>query len=264
LNVIFIKRGLSDVIQSIQRFQLVCYLAWSETRARYRRSFLGPFWIVLSTTVSVAGLGYLWSLLLNDDPSKLVPSLTVGLVIWQFIASCITEAPSIFLRNSHFIKNMRLPFFIFPLNLLLRNTINFAHNLIVIIIVLLFYPPEFSFLQIYIIPGFILVIVNLAWLILLIGLINSRYRDFEQIINTSMPLLFFLSPVIFRESQLNLNEYLVWFNPFSYLLALIRNPMMGIQTPIFVYEVSIAFFVIGGCFTIYQFGKIKGRIAFWM
>lgn len=256
--------GFSDVVNSLRRVNMTFYFAWGDTKARYRRSFLGPLWIVLTTAVSVAGLGFLWSLLLRDEPAKLVPSLTTGLVLWQFISGCILEAPTIFVRNSHFLRNMLNPYFIFPMQLLIRQLINLGHNFLVVILVLLIYPPHFGFAQLLIIPGFILAIANLAWIILLIGIIASRFRDLEQLIGALIPLMFFLSPVIYRPSQLSMSQYIIWLNPFSYLITLIRDPIMGVVPPFFVYVVSIIALLIGGLFTIYQFGKRHDKIVFWV
>jgi ABC-type polysaccharide/polyol phosphate export permease len=258
------KNGLDDIFHSLQRINMAFYFAWGDTKARYRRSILGPFWIVLSTAVSVAGLGFLWSALLKDEPSKLVPSLTVGLVLWQFISGCVLESSSLLVRNAHFIRNMSIPYFIFPIQLLMRQLINFGHNFIVVIAVLVFYPPEFSAVELLIFPGLILILGNLAWIVLLFAMVGARFRDFEQIIGALMPLMFFLSPVIYRSSQLTMGQEIIWLNPFSYLITLIRDPIMGVQPPLFVYEVAFSALLIGGAFSIYQFGKRRSRIALWI
>ncbi|MBU6958466.1 ABC transporter permease [Pseudomonas sp. CVAP len=256
--------GVNDIFQGLQRLSLAFFFAWGDTKARYRRSVLGPFWMVLSTAVSVAGLGFLWSMLLKDDPIKLVPSLTIGLVVWQFISGCILEAPSVFSRNAHFIRNIKIPYFIFPMQLIMRQLINFGHNAVVVIVVLLYFSPPLSANQLLIVPGLLLVVGNLCWIVLLIAMLGSRFRDFEQIIGAVMPLMFFLSPVIYRPSQLSFGQQLVWSNPFSYFITLIRDPIAGDIPPLFVYQVSILALLIGTVFTVYQFGKCRKNISFWI
>jgi ABC-type polysaccharide/polyol phosphate export permease len=256
--------GIQDLVNGLRKSNVALFFAWGDTKSRYRRSGLGPIWIVLSTAVSVAGLGYLWSLLLKDDPAKLVPSLTVGLVIWQFIAGCVTEAPALFLRNAHFIRNMEIPYSLFLLQLLAKQLINLAHNSIVVIVVMFVLHPNLDRTQFLIIPNLLLVIGNLAWVAILIAVFNSRFRDIEQIIGAVMPLLFFLSPVIYRPSQLELGQWMVWLNPFSYFITLIRDPIMGHAPPAFVYLVTLSSLGIGGIFALYQLGKVRGKIPFWL
>lgn len=240
------------------------FFAWGDTKARYRRSVLGPWWIVLSTAVSVAGLGFLWSLLLKDEPVKLVPSLTVGLVIWQFLSGCIMESPSIFSRNAHFIRNIKIPFFVFPLQLLLRQVINLCHNAVVIVVVMAYFGVSLSINHLLIIPGVLLLLLNLAWISMLLAMVGARFRDAEQIIGALMPLMFFLSPVIYRPSQLSFAQEIVWANPFSYFITLIRDPIMGVAPPLFVYQVSVIALLIGSLFTFYMLGKHRRHISFWI
>jgi len=256
--------GTRDVGSALSDLELVVHLAWGDIKARYRRSILGPFWIVLSTAVSVAGLGILWSTLLKQDPHDFVPSLTAGLVFWHFLAACISEAPSAFFRNAHFIRNLVMPYFVFPMVLIIRQTIIFAHNLIVVAVVFLWFDPTPRWEQWLVLPGMLLVFVNLGWIVLLIAIFGARFRDLEQIIGALMPLIFFLSPVLYRPSQLSFGQLIVWINPFSYLISLVRDPAMGSPAPWFVYATSAIAAVLGWLLTIWQFGQRRDRIPFWM
>jgi ABC-type polysaccharide/polyol phosphate export permease len=259
-----IKTGLRDFMESLNRLPLAFYFAWGDTKARYRRSVLGPFWLVLGTGIGVAGLGFLWSALFKMDRASFIPSLTVGLVVWQFIAGCVTESSTVFIRNTAVIRNLQTPYFIFPFQLLLRQLINFGHNLIVVFIVLIIFPPPLSYVQFLVIPGIFLLVGNLLWIAMMIAMLGSRFRDLEQLIGAFMPMLFFLSPVIYRPSQLGIKEHIAWFNPFSYMISLIRDPIQGFAPPSFVYLVSFGMLVIGWFVTLLLLSHKRGRIAFWV
>jgi len=225
------KVGLLDFTESLRRLPLSFYFAWGDTKARYRRSVLGPFWLVLGTTIGVAGLGFLWSALLKIDRASFIPSLTIGLVVWQLIAGCVIESPSVFTRNATVIRNLKTPYLIFPVQLLLRQLINFGHNLIVVLVVLVIFPPPLSLVQFLIAPGLLLLIGNLLWVAVMLGMLGARFRDLEPLIAAFMPMMFFLSPVIYRPNQLAIHEQIVWLNPFSYMISLIRDPMQGFAPP---------------------------------
>lgn len=243
---------------------LSLYFAWGDTRARYRRSVLGPLWLVLGTAVGVAGLGFLWSELLHVDKPTFIPSLSIGLVVWQLLSGSILEASNVYIQNSRLIRNLRTPLFIFPLQLLLRQLINFLHNLIVVLVVLIIFPPPLSLNQLLVIPGLILVIANLFWLSTLIGLLGARFRDLGPLVGSFMPLMFFLTPVIYRPNQLAMSEFIAWLNPLTYLVSLIRDPVLGFAPPFFVYEVSVGLLMCGGIATLWVLGKKYGRLAFWV
>lgn len=256
--------GLADIALSVKKFKLSWYFAWSDTKARYKRSVLGPLWLVLSSAISIVGLGYLWSILFDQPAEKLVPSLTAGLIVWQFVSSSIVEAPGTFIRNAHFIRNMVLPYTNFINHQLCRQLINLSHSLILIVIVLFIYPPIFSSIQLLVIPGILLVILNMVWLTIVISILGARFRDVEQILSAVMPLLFFVSPVIFHYKQLSIGQDFLWMNPISYFISLIRDPIIGLVPPPFVYTNSVLFMLVGWFFAVYLLGKNKKLIPFWI
>lgn len=256
--------GLDDVILSVKRLNLSLYFAWSDTKARYGRSILGPFWLVLSSAISIVGLGYLWSILFHQTPQQLIPSLTAGLIMWQFVSSSIIESPATFIRNAHYIRNMVLPYVNFINHQLCRQLINLAHNLILVIAVLIIYPPNLSSTQLLVIPGMTLVILNLMWMNIVIAIIGARFRDLEQIISAVMPLLFFITPIIFHYKQLTIGQQLIWLNPFSYFITLVRDPIIGFTPPLFVYTTSLTILILGWLIAIYLLGKNKRLIPFWI
>jgi len=233
--------GIRDMADSLMRLPMACYFAWSDTRARYRRSALGPLWMVIGTGVGVAGLGLLWIILLNHQKDTFT-----------------------FIRNAAVIKNMETPFFVFPLQTLLKNIINFSHNIIVILVVLAIFPPQFGLAQLLIIPGLILTVLNLFWIVSFVALLGTRFRDMEPIISALMPLLFFLSPVLYKPDQLGIAESIAWFNPFSYFIALIRDPIQGEIPPYFVYAGASIMLIPGWFVTLKLFSSKSKKIPLWL
>jgi len=259
-----LKIDIKDFVDSMTRLPMAFYFAWGDTRARYRRSVLGPLWLVIGTGIGVAGLGLIWSILLDQEKSTFIPSLTIGLVVWQLIAGVITDSASVFVRNSAIIKNIKTPLMIFPLQLILRHVINFAHNFIVVLIVFLIFPYPIGVEQLLIFPGLLLVVLNLFWISSFIAIVGARFRDIEQIVSSFIPLLFFLSPVIYKPDRLGFMESFAWFNPFSYFITLIRDPMQGAVPEIFVYVVSIFMLAISWLITMVIFSMKGKKISLWM
>jgi lipopolysaccharide transport system permease protein len=254
----------NDLRDSLQRIPFVLHMALSDTRARYKRSVLGPLWLTTGAAIGVVGLGLVWSSLLNQSRSELIPSLTIGLLLWQFISACVTESPAVFVRQAHVIRNIRLPFFIYPFQLLVRHLIGLAHNLIILIVVLLIYPPPISTVMLLSIVGLFLVVANLLWIITLLGMLGARFRDIEQIVQAFMPIVFFLTPVIYKIGHAGLNQSILWLNPFTYFMSIVRDPLFGQVPPTFVYVVVTSMVVCGWTLTIWFFNRRASRIAFWV
>lgn len=256
--------AIKDVVDSYNKLPMAFYFAWGDTLARYRRSVLGPFWMVLGTTIGVVGLGLLWARLLNVDYAVFIPSLTIGLVVWQLISGTIVEGSTILIRNAALIRNVKTPYLIFPAQVLIRQLINFSHNSIVIVGVLLIYTPNLSWATLLIIPNIFLVSANLLWMVLLMSMIGARFRDIEQLIAATMPILFFLSPVIYRPDQLGIKSIFVWLNPFSHMISLLRFPLQGQITPSFIYVTMGLMMIVGWTVSLWVLNRKYGRIAFWV
>lgn len=256
--------ALEDLRRAMGNWSIVRFMALSDMRARYKRSVLGPLWITLGTAIGSAGLGVLWSELLKVDPKTFVPSLTAGLIIWQLISGVLTDSCSLFGRQASIIRNMNLPLSIHPMQLIFKHVINFGHNIPIFFVLALFLNVPMNFNTLLFIPGFILVSLNLLWICLVFGLLGARFRDFEFMVANVMPLLMFVSPVFYRPNYLPFSENVIWANPLSYFIEVIRAPLLGSVPPVFVYQVILSMLVFGWIFAIWLFNKKHSRVAFWI
>lgn len=243
---------------------LAWYFAWSDTRARYKRSVLGPFWLVLSTIVGVGGLGLVWGVILDVDRPTFLPLLTVGLVLWQLVAGCVSSAASVFNAKASIIKNMPTPTWRISLQLLFQQIVNFVHNLVIVVIVFAIYPTALSPLAFLSIVGFVLVLANLFWVIQLVGFLGARYRDLDPLIGSIMPVLFFLSPVLFRTRDFEGLNFFMTINPIAYWIEIVRDPILGILPSLSVYAVTFAMAVVGWILALAMTRAKSARLPFWV
>jgi ABC-type polysaccharide/polyol phosphate export permease len=264
LSQLNLGAGIADVVAALHSMRVVTFMALSDLRARYKRSVLGPFWLTLSTAAGSAGLGFIWSELMHMDAHSFVPSLTAGLILWQLISQLILESTTLFGRQAGIIRNLNLPLSIHPLQLMLRHVINFAHNIPVFFIVALLLGQSFGLVTFLALPCLLLLCANLFWIVMLVSILGARYRDIEYLLASIMPLLMFVSPVFYRPNYLPFNQTVMWFNPFSHLIEIVRYPLLGSAPPAFVVEVNLAMLVIGTTVTLVLFNQKRSRIPFWV
>lgn len=257
--------GINIEASGLQKnLQLIIHLSLNNIKVRYARSVLGPIWLVLTTAIGVAGLGYVWSALFNLDKATFIPSLGIGLVIWQFVAACITEAPDVYTQHAGFIKNINNPVLLYPFYTVTKNLFVFFHNFIIVVGLLIIFPPNIDWRTLWVIPGVLLVIGNLVWMVSILAILGARFRDLSPAIMSLMTIVFFLSPVIFKPDQLGIKSYLIWINPFSYMISLIRDPLLGIDIPIFVYHISVLSLLSGCVLLMYMMNRVGHRVAYWV
>lgn len=240
------------------------YLAWADTKARYKKSVLGPFWPMLANLLGVLGLSLVWAELMQQDMNTFVPELAVGLIAWQLISGVLSDGPGTFSRQAAMIKNVAIPSWFYSFRLLARHFINLMHNALIVVGVIIYFQIELTSHTWLVIPGLILVMLNLYWILHFLGLVGARFRDIEYLIQGIVPMLFFLSPVIYRADKLPAGLNIVWLNPLSYMIEAVRSPVLGVAPHQSTYPVLLTMLLLGSLFTwLYQTTKGK-NLAFWV
>lgn len=256
--------ALTDLRHAWGLLHVIAFIAASDLRARYRRSVLGPFWMTLGTAAGTLGLGLVWSELLRMERASFVPSLTCGLILWQLLSGCILESTTTYWRQAALIRNLSMPLSMPPIQMVLKHLINFAHNLPVLLAVVLMFDVPVTRYTLLALPCLVLVAANLLWLALLLSMLGARFRDLEYVLGAAMPLLMFLSPVFYRPDYQPFSAEFIWFNPFSHLIELMRYPLLGAAPPGFVVLTNALLCLGGWIATLWLFNAKRNRIAYWI
>ena len=254
----------SDVRAALGMLRVVLFLAFSDVKARYKRSVWGPLWITLGTSIGTVGLGMLWSELFKLSPETLIPSLTVGLILWQFFSGIIIEAPSMYANQANIIRNIRLPLFIFPLLLITKHVINLAHNIPILIGIFIYFRISMTPASLLVLPALLLVTLTMLSVSVLLGILGARFRDLTHIVGVAMPMLMFLSPVFYRPRYLPFNQFISWFNPFSHWIEIIRYPLLGETPDQFLIWTNVGMLLVTACLAAWQFHRKFRHIAYWI
>lgn len=258
--------GLVDVLNSLSKIRLAFYLAWSDIRQRYRRSTLGPFWITISTGVMITCLGVIFGNLFESPMQVFLPFLSAGLIIWSLISSCISESTTVFTSAEAVIRQLPLPLFTHVLRMVIRNVYIFFHNLIIFPIVLLVVQKPVGMEVLLFIPGLLLLLINLLWMSLLLGIVCSRFRDLAQIVQSFLQIVFYVTPIIWMPGLLarRTAAMILEPNPFFHLMEIVRAPLLGQSPTLLNWLVCIAIAILGWLVAISFFNKFRNRIAYWL
>jgi lipopolysaccharide transport system permease protein len=257
--------AMADVAGGVRLWRLAWALGWLDIRLRYRGSMLGPFWLTISTGVMVGALGVLYSTLFKIDLRDYLPFLALSQVLWGFLAALVSEACTVFTDAEGVIRSVRMPFFVFSLRALIRNAIALAHNIVVIVVVFAIFKmwPELDALMA--IPGLLLWAVDALALTLILGAFCARFRDIQPIVNSVMQIAFFVTPVIWKPTQLGANSIAnLAFNPFFDLLEIVRGPILGSGIAGTTWLGAIVYSVVLCAVSWAFFVRARGRVTFWV
>ena len=257
-------RALADLVEGVARWRLWFRLGWNDIAQRYRRSVLGPFWLTASMAIMVVTLGVVYAELFNQPIDDFLPFFCVGLLVWNLIASYLTEGGSLFTGSESYIKQIRLPFSLYVYRSSWAKLIIFAHNFVIYIGVLIYFHMWPGAACLLAVPGLMLVVLNGTLANLTIGIISARFRDVPQVINSIVQILFFITPIFWKPGSLKGHAYITDFNPLYHLVEVVRAPLLGnlpsATNYLAVLLLTLINIAIAGVF----FTRFRSRIAYWI
>lgn len=258
------RLAAQDILAGFRSIRISLHFAWGDVKARYKRSLLGPLWQSLGTLIGIVGLGVVWSQLLKMDMHKFVPTMAIGLVVWQMIAGILAEGCGLFIRQAPIIRNLVQPYSTHAINLVIRHLVNFAHSFAVLVVVAWAFGSRIGPQFLLVVPGLLLLIVNLLWISLALGILGARFRDLEYGVTSLLPVLFLITPVMYTLDYLPFPPTLLLANPFTYFVEVVRQPMLGNAPPSIYYPIMASFAFLGWCITFFLMRRAKARLPFWI
>ena len=258
------QTALRDLRNSFNRIGLAWSLAAHDVGSRYRGSILGPFWITLSMGLMVLGIGFLYANLFRIPLHEFLPYVALGIVFFGVLTGTINEGCETFVRAAGMLSQTSLPMFTFVWRTLLRNLINLAHHLVIVVVVLAVY----GYWRTANLPaaalGILLLLANVSWMSMLAGIVSARFRDIPQIVGSIMQFAIFMTPVFWLPSKFGNYQFVLDLNPFYHLLQAVRAPLLGQAVEAFSYWVLIGMAVAGWAVTFAIFALTRRRIVHYL
>jgi len=254
----------ADLVEGTARSWMWSSMAMQDIKLRYRGSVLGPFWLTISMVVMIVAIGLIYARLFNQETGRYLLFLTIGLVIWQFVSSLITDGCQTFLSAQHVISQVCLPFSVHVWRIVCRNLIVLAHNAVIVPFVLVIFGVSIGWNVLTIIPALAILTINGVWVSILVGMLSARYRDVPPIVMNFVQVAFFITPVFWPPEALgHWTPYLV-LNPLFAAIDVVRAPLLGAAPLPYSWSVLLVVTVLGCAGTFALFVKFRSRIAYWV
>lgn len=259
-----LQEAFTDFVGSMRRWRLWTSLAMHDIASRYRGSVLGPFWITVTTAAMIVGVGLMYSQLLHQSLKEYIPWLATGIVFWTLFSQTITEGCDAFIASGTIIKQTAIPMLTFIARMLARNLFNFAHQLVIVVAVIVY----FGIWQRANVPlsllGLLIVVLNLTWIALVASIISARFRDVPQIIAAVIQVTLFLTPVFWRPESIRTHRFVLRGNPFYHMLEVTRRPLLGENVQAESYWILIAMAVVGWSAALILFSRTRRRVVHYL
>ena len=209
---------------SLQHKGLIYELAIRDLKVRYRKPFLGFFWMLIMPLCTAIIYKILFSDFMHVSSGNypFFIHLITALLPWTYFTNSVQGAAGSILGSKNIIKQISFPKYLLPLSTILANLINFFPAILVLLGFLAAFHIRISGLIIF------LPVVILTQTLLIVGIsfavssLQVIYRDTEYIIQVLLMILFFLTPGVYTLEEL-INK-----TPSPFVKIYMLNPLVGI------------------------------------
>ena len=256
--------ALRDIVEGWERRDLWATIGLHDIRQRYRRSFLGPFWITLSMGILVGALGLLYGRIFQRDLNEYLPYLAAGYITWGLLSASVLDGAKSFLRSEGLIKQLAAPLSIHVYRATWVALIIFAHNMVIYVALAIWFSVNVSWTLLLFFPAISLLVLNTLWMGLFLGLLSARYRDIPMVLASVMQVMFFITPVLWTPDMLADRVALMTYNPLYYFVDLVRSPLLGEAPSLNSWIVVLVLAVLGWFVAMLFYTIYRWRIAYWV
>ncbi len=256
--------AISDLISAFNVKDQWVYLGWHEILSKYRRTKLGPLWLIIVNLVTIFCFSVIGSLLFKIEIKLFLPHVACGLFVWAYVSSILVDSCNVFISQAYVLQNLNVNPIVFCLRLFVKNTLIFAHCLPVICVMLILLGHTIPLQSLLIFLTLPIFMVTSFAISLILGILSARYRDISHMVQSLITIFPFITPIMWRTEMLGTNTFIANLNPVTHYIAIIRDPILGNPLPFISYIITIILST--GLFitSLYFYNKFKHRIVFWL
>ncbi len=254
-----------DLIAGMRMTDLWLTFAWDEVQQRYRRSILGVLWIMIAYAMFVGGVAVIFSAFTRQDGSFFVIHVALGYAAFSFITGNVTDGCTVFTGARAWIHSIALPLSVHVYRSICRSIFTFCLQLIVAAMIIVAAGWQPSWLNLWVLPAIMMLLLNAVAVQYLMGLISARFRDVSHLVTSITRLLLFVTPILWTRFDLRgIRSDLMDFNPVAHYVEIFRAPLMGLEPRPLSWIVVLAMTVLIWIAAAVAASRMRRRLAYWL
>lgn len=253
------RRWLSINWQELWRYRdLFLVLAWRDVSVRYKQTALGIVWAIFQPFVTMIVFTFIFNRMASISSGDNTPYpvfLYVGLLLWQYYSSTLTNASNSMISNASLIQKVYFPRLIVPATAATTGLVDLAIAAVILVGMMAYYGIMPQLIGVLLLPVLLIIaILSALGMGLLLASFNIKYRDVRFVLPFFIQILMYVTPVIYPVKMLDnyplVKELMLWLNPISGVISNARAGLLGQGTIDFSVLgisllVSIVYFIAG-------------------
>lgn len=258
---------IGDLRESLRHFEFWSYSSWLDIVVRYRRTKLGISWLMLAFGFFVLLMGWKFSYLMGVDIHYFLPYVALGYLVWRFIVTVLSDVVTTFSKHSSYIMDGRSRLTDFLLRSMAISLFNMAFAVVVIAVLLAWSDPAMLYRLPLLLVTLPLVMLNVFWLSVCVGLLGARFRDAQELMGTVLMAGFLLTPIIWDVAKFPADTrrgLLTRLNPAFHLLEVVRAPILGSWPEITSIVVVVLMALVGWLAAALMYRRYARFVPLWV
>jgi lipopolysaccharide transport system permease protein len=201
----------------------------------YKQTILGPLWYLIQPLLTTLVFTVVFSNLAKIPTDGLHPVLfyLAGTVCWNYFSESVRKTSATFVNNASLLGKVYFPRLVMPVSIVITTMFSFVVQIILLAGFIVFYSFQGVGIHITAAIAFLpFLLLLMAFLGLGLGIIVSamtvKYRDLIYLINFSIQLLMYATPVIYSVSSISgPARIILLLNPMSSIIEFFRYAFLG-------------------------------------
>ena len=232
----------------------------------YKQTILGPAWFfiqpAITTLMYMIVFGGIAGISTDGLPQPLF--YLAGICMWNYFSECLNRTSSTFTTNADIFGKVYFPRLIVPLATVSSSLIRMAIQLLLFIVVYIFYLIKGANIHpniyILLLPALIVIMAGLALGFgILISSLTTKYRDLTLLFGFIVQLWMYATPVIYPLSMMSAKrQWIMALNPLTSIVEAFKYGTMGVGTFSWgMLEYSFVFMIVLLAIGIVVFNKVQ-------
>ncbi len=213
--------------------ELIYFLTWRDIKVRYKQTVLGAAWAILQPLLNMLVLTVIFGNLAKMSTGNIPrPIFTfTALLPWGLFSKALTDAGRSMLTNRSMITKIYFPRLIIPLSSVLGGVVDFLIQLVILLLMMLYY-RVMPTIAVWTLPFFLLLaIVTALGFGLWLSALNVLYRDVNYILPFLTQIWLLVTPVAYATKEIPARWQLIYaLNPMVGVVEGFRWALLGTQT----------------------------------
>lgn len=258
------SKAIRDLQAGAGLYYVWIYQSYHDITAKYKRTFLGSFWLAGGMLVTSMSMALLFGLLFRQPLHVILPYVMSGMLCFGLVAFVFNDGPEMFMMSGGIIKNHAYPFTFYGFHTVCKSFFLFLHNMVVYWVVMALFGvvivPHWSILL-----SIPLVLVFMFTTGSLAGMLAARYRDMRFMLPYVGQIMSYVVPIFWHGEQLPRKALdLIQLNPFYNLLQVLRLPLLGQVPSALAWQLAAGYTAIACLIWFFVFVVFRRRIPFWV